>query len=161
MGLEWGQIVTQIIGFLLAVWILKKFAWKPLLGLLEERRQKIKSEFDNIEVERKKADSLKLQFDNQLKEIDAIGRLKIQEAIREGQKLANEIKENARKEAKGIREKAEGELVRDIAKAKVQLRNDLINITISTTEKLLKEKLDERKQRELINRFINEVEDSR
>ena len=158
MNLEWGQVITQIIGFLVALWILKKFAWKPLLGILEERREKIKSEFDNIEVERKKADNLKVQLDRHLKEIDTTARQKIQEAIKEGQKIANEIKENARQDAKGIRDKARDELERDIAKAKVQLKNDLINITMRTTEKMIREQLDEKKQKELDSRFIDEVE---
>ena len=53
MGLELGQIITHIIGFVIAVIVLKKFAWKPILSMLEERRNKIKSEFDSIKEEHK------------------------------------------------------------------------------------------------------------
>ena len=39
------QVVTQILGFLLMVWILRRYAWGPLIGMLEARREKIAGEF--------------------------------------------------------------------------------------------------------------------
>lgn len=157
MGLEIGQIVTHIIGFLIAVFLLKKFAWKPLLSILEERRSKIKSEFDNIDKEKKKVDDLLSDYETKLKEIDSLARVKIQEAAREGQKLANEIKENARRDSKEILTRAREEIQRDVDKAKVQLKNDLVNMTIRAAEKLIKEKLDEESDRKLIAEFIDSV----
>jgi F-type H+-transporting ATPase subunit b len=157
MGLEIGQIVTHIIGFLIAVLLLKKFAWKPLLSILEQRRSKIKSEFDKIDKEKKKVDDLVSDYQTKLKEIDSLARVKIQEAAREGQKLANEIKENARGESKEILTRAREEIQMDVDKAKVQLKNDLVNMTMRAAEKLIRERLDEEKDRELIARFIEEV----
>jgi F-type H+-transporting ATPase subunit b len=157
MGLEFGQIVTQIIGFLIAVIILKKFAWKPLLSMLEERRNKIKAEFDNIGEERKKTEKLSADYQTKLKEIDSLARVKIQEAAREGQKMANEIKESARKEAKEIVNKTREELGRDLEKAKVQLRDDVVNMTLQLTEKLIAEKLDEKKDKQMVERFVDEM----
>jgi F-type H+-transporting ATPase subunit b len=157
MGLEIGQIVTHIIGFLIAVFLLKKFAWKPLLSILEERRSKIKSEFDNIDKEKEKVEGLLSDYQTKLKEIDSLARVKIQEAARDGQKLANEIKENARKESKDILAKAREEIQMDVDKAKVQLRDDLVNMTIRAAEKLIREKLDEEKDKKLIAEFIDTV----
>jgi len=157
MGLEIGQIVTQIIGFLIAVFLLKKFAWKPLLSILEERRSKIKSEFDNIDKEKKKVEDLLSLYQTKLKEIDSLARVKIQEAAREGQKMANEIKENARKESKDILTKGREEIQRDVDKAKVQLKNDLVNMTMRVAEKLIRERLDEEKDKKLIAEFIDSI----
>ncbi|MCK4427967.1 MAG: F0F1 ATP synthase subunit B [candidate division Zixibacteria bacterium] len=157
MGLEIGQIVTHIIGFLIAVLLLKKFAWKPLLSILEERRSKIKSEFDNIDEEKKKVEDLVSDYQTKLKEIDSLARVKIQEAARDGQKLANEIKENARGESKDILTRAREEIQMDVDKAKVQLKNDLVNMTIRATEKLIRERLDEEKDKKLIAEFIDAV----
>lgn len=157
MGLEFGQIITQIIGFLLAVILLKKFAWKPLLSMLEERRKKIKAEFDNIGEERKKVEELFADYQAKLKEIDALARVRIQESAREGQKLANEIKESARKEAKEIVTKTREDILRDVEKAKVQLRDDVVNMTLHLTEKLIGEKLDAEKDKELVAQFVDEL----
>lgn len=157
MGLEFGQIVTHIIGFVIAVIILKKFAWKPLLSMLEERRGKIKSEFDSIEQERKKTEKLYSDYQTKLKEIDSLARAKIQEAAREGQNLANEIKENARGEAKQIVTRTREDIQRDLDKAKVQLRDDVVNITLHLAEKLIQEKLDQEKDRQLVAQFVDEM----
>jgi len=157
MGLEIGQIVTQIIGFLIAVILLKKFAWKPLLSILEQRRAKIKSEFDNIDKEKQKVSDLLSDYQTKLKEIDALARVKIQEAAQEGQKMANEIKENARKESKDILNKARDQIQRDMDQAKVQLKNDLVNMTMRVAEKLIAERLDEEKDKKLIAEFIDAV----
>ena len=161
MGLELGQIVTHIIGFVIAVVILKRFAWKPLLSMLEERRSKIKSEFDSIKEERKKAEELNSDYQTKLKEIDSLARTRIQEAAREGQSLANEIKEEARQEAKQIVARTREEIQRDLDKAKVQLRDDMVNITLQLTERMIEEKLDQEKDRQLITRFVDEMKEGR
>lgn len=54
LDLDLGQIIVQIIGFLAMLWILKRYGWKPLLDLLDARRQKIQSEFDSIEEKKEK-----------------------------------------------------------------------------------------------------------
>ncbi len=157
MSLELGQIITQIIGFLIAIVILKKFAWKPLLSMLEERRNKIKSEFAAIEEERKKTEKLNADYQSKLKDIDSLSRVKIQEAAQEGQIMANQIKEIARNEAKEIVTKAREDIGRDVEKAKVQLRDDVVNLTLQITEKLMGEKLDAEKDKKLVARFIDEM----
>ena len=48
------QVVTQILGFLLMVWILRRYAWGPVMSMLEARREKIAGEF-------KEADRLKAE----------------------------------------------------------------------------------------------------
>ena len=52
MNLEWQQILTHLLGFAIAVWLLKRYAWGPLLSIMEERRNKIVDEFKHIEDEK-------------------------------------------------------------------------------------------------------------
>jgi len=158
LGLKLSELLTQIVGFLLAVWILKRFAWKPLLGMLEQRSARIKSDLDEAEQTRKKAGELLLEYQRQLKEIDATARQKIQEAMAEGNRVAAEIREQSRIEAKEIISKARDELARDVAKAKVELRNDMVKMSLLATEKIINEKLDDEKHRQLIVKFLDEVE---
>jgi len=155
---KWQMLLTHAVGFIIALWILKKFAWTPIMNLLEERRQKIQSDFDQAAEDRKKSEELLGEYEAKLKDIDAEARVKIQEAVREGQKVASEIKENAREDAKNLIERAKSELARDVDKARVQLKEDLVGMTLAATEKLIVEKLDEQKHRQLISSFIDEVE---
>jgi len=158
MDLEFGQIVTQIIGFLLALWLLKKFAWKPLLGMLEQRRSRIKSEFADIDTKKGKMEKLVSDYEVKLKEIDSLTRARLQEAAKEGQQMASEIKENARKEASAMISRAKEELQREVNKAKVELKDEMVNMTIKVTEKMIAEKLDREKHKRLISDFIDELE---
>ena len=158
MGLEFGQIITQIFGFLVALWLLKKFAWKPLLGMLEQRRSKIKSEFESIDKEKDRMEKLVSDYESKLKEIDSLTRVKLQEAAKEGQEMAAEIKENARKEASAMISRAKEELQREVDKAKVELKDEIITMTLKATERIIAEKLDEEKHKGLISDFIDELE---
>lgn len=158
LGIKLPELLTQIVGFLLAVWILKRFAWKPLLGMLEQRRARIKADLEEAELTKKKAAEILADYQRQLKEIDATARLKIQEAISEGNRVAAEIREQSRLEAKDIISKARDELARDIAKAKVELRNDMVRMSLLATEKIINEKLDDEKHQQLIAKFLDEVE---
>jgi F-type H+-transporting ATPase subunit b len=158
MDVSIQQLLTHAVGFLITVWILKKFAWGPLLALLEERRKKISDEFETIEEEKKKIDNLSAEYQAKLKDIDAERRAKLVEAVNEGKQIAQKIEAEARDKAQEIHNKAKTDIERDIAKAKVQLKDEMITITMSAAEKILKEKLDDTKHRELIGRFIEGVE---
>lgn len=158
ISIEWQQLLTHTLGFLITLWVLKKFAWGPLLALLEERRQKIIDEFDNIEKEKETTETLKVEYENKLKNIEAERRQKIAEAANEANKMASDIKMSAQIEARGIVSRTNEQLERDIASAKVQLKEDMVSITLAAAEKILHEKLDEAKERQLVSGFIDGIE---
>ena len=158
MSLELQQVITHIVGFLITVWLLKKFAWKPLLGMMDERRQKIVDEFDNIDKEKEATEKLKSEYDNKLKNIEGVRRQKIAEAANEANKMASDIKMSAQVEARGIVNRTNEQLQRDIASAKVQLKEDMVSITLAAAEKILHEKLDRSKERQLVSGFIDGIE---
>ena len=158
MELNLQLILTHIIGFVITVVILKKFAWGPLMGILEERRQKIKSEFDNIEAGKAEVADIKADLEGKLKDIDNLSRQRLTEAVNEGQRIAAEIKEDGRKEAKDIITRAKEELQRDVEKARAALKEDMVSITIAAAEKVISARLDESENRRLVADFIDNVE---
>lgn len=158
MDVEFAQIITHAVGFIIFVWVLKKFAWGPLLGLMEERRAKIKGEFDEIDRQKAEVAKVTADYEAKMKEIDAERRAKLVEAVDEGKKMATEIKTQAQEDARALHEKAKEDLQRDVDKAKVQLRDVMVNMTMTAAQKVIHEKLDDAKHRELISRFIQELE---
>lgn len=158
MNIQWQLLLTHAIGFLITLWILKKFAWRPLLAVMEERRQKIIGEFKKIEDDRADVQQLAAQYEAKLKEIDAERRAKLVEAVNEGKALAEEIKSTAHAEARQITERAKGEIQQDIAKARVQLKNDMVSLTVAAAEKIIHEELDDEKHRRLIGEYIDKLE---
>jgi len=151
------QVATQVLGFLLLLWGLRKWAWGPVLGLLEERRKKIADAF--ADAERRKADALELKarYELELRGIDAQARQRIQQAVAEGQKVAGEIRAQAQAEAQQRMQRAEDEIGREREKAKEQLKEQIIDLAMRSAEKILREELDEKKQRKLAGEFIDEV----
>lgn len=158
ISLEWQQLLTHALGFLLTLWVLKKFAWGPLLNLMDERRNKIKDEFDNIELKKAETDKVKAEYENRLRNIEVERRQKIAEAVHEANKLASDIKIDAQQEARGIIERTNEQVEHDIAKAKVQLKEEMVSITLAAAQKILHEKLDDAKERQLIGQFIDNIE---
>jgi len=154
---ELPQLVTHAVGFLITFLLLKKYAWAPLLKLMEDRRNKIADEFKAIEDEKVKVDSLTAEYEGKLKDIDTERRQKLVEAVDEGKKIAEELKAQGN-EAKPITEKAKSEIERDVAKARVALKDDMVAMTMTATEKIIMERLDDAKHRELIGSFIDNLE---
>jgi len=151
------MVGTQILGFLLLLWGLSKWAWGPLTAQLEARRQKIAGEFAEAERRQLAADALKVKLEQDLRGIDAQARAKLQEAVGEGQKVAGEIRAQAQKEAQDRMARAEDEMMREREKAKELLKEQVIGLSIATAEKILKTKLDDPAQRKLAAQFIDEV----
>jgi F-type H+-transporting ATPase subunit b len=155
------QVLTQIVGFLIFLWLIRKFAWGPVLETLENRRQKIAADLAHAEKEKQDAAALKSEFDRQIKGIDAQARVKIQEAVAEGQKLAAEIKADAQAQARARLERAEAEVESERVSAQKALREDIAKMAVLGAEKILRKKLDEAEQRRLIAEFIVDVKEAR
>ena len=155
------QVITQILGFLIMLWVLRQFAWAPVLKMLEDRRQKIAGEFAEAERRQKDADAAKAKFEQELRGIDALKRQALTEAVAEGQKVAGEIRQQANTEAAARLERAQDEIAREREKAKEIVKQQMIALSLRAAEKILREKLDESHQRKLIGEFIDEVSATR
>jgi len=158
IDIQWQQLLTHALGFLITLWVLKKYAWRPLLALMEDRRNKIVEEFKEIDNEKARVAQLTAEYEGKLHDIENERRAKLVEAVDEGKKVAAEIKANAQQEVKDLHAKAKADLERDIDKAKVQLRDEMVVITMTAAEKIISEKLDDAKHRELIGKYIEELE---
>ena len=151
------QVATQIIGFLLMVWILRRFAWGPVVRTLEARREKIAGEFEKAERREAEAQALKALYEQDLRGIEAQARQRIQQAVAEGQKVAAEIRTQAQGEAQQRLQRAEDEIAREREKAKEVLKENIINLAMRSAEKILRQKVDDAAQRKLASEFIDEV----
>ena len=148
---------TQILGFLVLLWALRQWAWGPVLRALEQRRQGIAGEYAEAERRRNEADQLKAKYDQELRGLEAQARARLQEGIAEGQRIAGEIKAQAQREAQERLQRAEDEVARERDKAREQLKQQVVGLSIRTAEKILREKLDDPAQRKLAAEFIDEV----
>ncbi len=152
-------LITQMIGFGIVFLVLKRYAWGPILGMLEERRIRITNEIKASEDLRREAEELKAEYENQLKTIEAQARQRIQEAIAEGQKVSEEIRNQAFQEAEAITEKAKANLEMEFKKARVELRAEIVALAVGGAERLLQEELDSEEHRNLVDRFLTDLQE--
>lgn len=158
MDIQWKLVFTQVVAFLIVLWVLRKYAWGKLLGLIDERREHIASEFDQIEKGKEDVETLKVKYQQELAEIDTTARARIQEAVSEANDLAATIKEEARKEAVALRVKTNQDIEMELDKANVALRDRMVGAVIVATEKLIRERLDSDKHKKLISDFLAEID---
>lgn len=154
MKIEIGQVFTQILAFLIMYWVMKRYAWKPILKLLDDRRHKIKSDFDSIDEQKEKIDALIQEYKTKLKQIDVESHKKLQEAIEEGRKIQNKIQSDAHDQAKQILMKAEEDVKREMDQAKIALKKDVAKMAIQATEKILESQLTSEKKEKILNEFV-------
>lgn len=151
-------VLTQILGFLVLVWILGRYAWGPVVAQLEARRSRIAAEFDEAARRQREADALKAKYEQDLRDIESQARQLKLEAVTQGQRVAAEIKAQAQADATARMARADEEIVHDQERAREMLKRQVAALSIRTAEKILRSKLDEPGQRALVERFIDEVD---
>lgn len=157
MDLIASQIISQIIAFLIMLWILKKFAFKPIMRILEERKKKIEKEFLLIDEGKLELEKSKKEFQKKVDHLDDLAKEKMNDHINKGHEIALEIENKAREHAKVILSKAKVNAERELSNAKSNLKNDLIELTFDALHQILKNKLDIETQRKMVTEFFDEV----
>lgn len=158
MKIQIGQVVSQIIAFLLMLWILSRYAWKPILKTLDDRKNKILSDTNAVEEQKKHADDLLAEYRAKLSALDAEAQAKFQEVIDEAKAHAQTIQNEAHQSARNILAKAQSDMQKEIMLARVQMKNELVAISLAATEKILQGGLDKEKQKQLLSDIIEKVE---
>jgi len=154
-------LVTNVIAFLILVWVLAKYAWGPMMSVLDQRRDKIKSEYDAAATKLGEAEQLRQDYDSKLAEIKALERERLQEAVKRGEEIAGRLEQDARDKAGDFMTRAEAELDREVGAARLELREQVVTMALAAAEKVVKEKLDEAKHREIVEDFIQHRGDDR
>ncbi len=153
-----GETVTQLCAFVIFFWIMKKYAWKPLLNVLDERQKTIEGEFEDIRQKQVKVDQMRSEYEAHLEKIESEARVKIQEAINEGRRVAAELTESARNESIAMKEQAQRNIELEMNKARIELRDKIVSMTVDASEQLIREKMDADMSQRLVNAFMDDLE---
>jgi len=153
-----NEIIAQVLSFLFLLFILRIFAWKKILALLDERRDRIASELKNIGEAKSEIERLKSEYAVMLDKIEETADLRIEEAAAEGKKITEEIRKKANEEAQGIINKAKDNIRYELSKAKEELKDEIIDLTIKATENIIEEKLTESQDKKLVEDFLDRLD---
>ncbi|MDH3710128.1 MAG: F0F1 ATP synthase subunit B [Cyclobacteriaceae bacterium] len=153
-----GLIFWQTVIFLALVFVLSKYAWKPMLNAVKERESSIEESL--AAAEKAKEEMSKLQSDNE-KLLDE-ARLERDKIIKEALATANNIKD----EAKTAASKISGKMIEDAKlainnekqAALTEMKNQVASLSLEIAERLLRQNLDDQpKQSQLVDQYLNDL----
>ncbi len=153
-----GLIIWMTIAFLIVLFVLKKYAWKPIMNALKEREDSIEESLRAADRAKEDMKALKLDNEKLLHEAkderDAI----LRDARKIKAKIIEEAKEAADKEADNIVESAKERIENEKKAALVEIKNTIATYSIEIAEKILREELkDKKKQEDYIKNLLKET----
>ena len=152
-----GLYIWTIITFLLLFYVLAKFAWKPLLSMLEERENLIKRSLSDAETAREELQKINLESEA----IITKARTDAQSILSDGKAAAEKIKEDtvakAKEEASKIREDAKQQIKAEKDRAISDIKKEVVDLSLNVAEKLIKKNISEKDNASLIEESLEKI----
>ena len=152
-----GLSIWTIVVFVLLLVILRKFAWGPILGAVQDREDHVRSTLELAASEREESTELLEQYRKQMLEARREAQDLIAKAKEMGVSVRKEIEEKARQEANVIMEKALESIEKEKEAALDELRQGSVDIALAAAGKLIGEELNQDKDRKLAVDFVNDL----
>jgi F-type H+-transporting ATPase subunit b len=154
LNINLNAVIINVLGFGILMVLLTNFLFKPVNKMLDERQQDIRVAYDKIEAEQREMQELKGEYEQRLAAIEAEARERIQNAIKEAQGMRDQIVAEANARSRDIVTRAEQEVEREKQQAMVAIREQVVDLALGATSKIIGDGLDDARQRKLITDFI-------
>ena len=156
LGLNLPQLIAQVVNFFVLLFILRLVAYKPILKMLDERKEKIAEGLNAAEIARAEAAAAQANIQDQLN----VARKDGQEIVANAQAIATRIQTDAREQSAQDREvaleRARSEIQQERDRAIAGLRSEFADITVSAAEKVINQSLDRRAHQRVIDETLAE-----
>jgi F-type H+-transporting ATPase subunit b len=159
LGINLGLLVSQIFNFTLLAVLLYFVAYKPILRMLDERSARIKKGLDDAELASKRAAEMEQEFERRMVEARKEGQEIVAQATQMSEKARQDILEKAREESRAQVERAKEEIARERELAMAELRQQVAELSLLISEKVVGATLDEQRHRQLIAEFLEQTEE--
>lgn len=152
-----GDMFATLFFFVLLIVLLRKFAWGPLLKIMEEREQFVANEIKEAEKSRKEAEKAARKAEERLGQTREEARKIIEEAKAAGIKQEQDIIEAAQAEAERMVQNAQKEIQHEKEKALQDLQEQVASLSVLIASKVIEKELSEEEQQRLIDEYIEEI----
>lgn len=154
IGFDWPVAVANLINFIIIFFVLKKFAFKPIQKVVNERQEKIEKGIKDAE---KAEASLSAAEKTKEKKIEE-ARMRANQIIATAQKKSDDIMDETQTKATRVREQIirDGEQAVEESKKKIKkdVEKEMSNLIVDGMEKVLKENMSEKAQKEYIKKSL-------
>ncbi len=159
LGINLGYLISQIVNFILLLVILRMFLYKPIVAMLDRRTEKIKTDLEEAEAARSKAEAARQEYEKQLEEAREERRSILAQATEQAEKMREDILTKARAEAQETVSKTQDEMEVLRRQTLIGAQDQIAELALAAAGKVVGESLDEKAHRRLIQEFIAEVGD--
>lgn len=152
--LNLGDIIVTVVFFTILMVLLKKFAWGPLMGVMDQRAQLIATEIEQAEKSRQESAKLLEEQRALLKEASENAQSIVENAKKQGETQREELITAARAEVNRMKESAALEIATEKEKAVAAVREEFVSLSIMAASKVLGKEISEEDNRALIEETI-------
>ena len=154
----WTALFT-LLNLVLTFLILKKFLFKPVNKMIDDRQKEVDDIFAEAEDAKQKAETMRADYDRKLAEAKETSAQIVSDATREANRRGEEIIRQARADADALREKAGADIALERKKALNEVKSDISRIALDIAEKVVERELNANDQDRLIESFLRDMED--
>jgi len=152
-----GLIFWTLVTFFVVAFVLRRVAWGPILQVVDQREKAIAASLESARRERQEAEKLLAEQKDAIQKARAEAAEMMRRNADDVEKLRIELVSKARAEAEAQKTDALREIASERAKAVAEVKSLAADLAVQIAEKLLNERLDEPKQRELAAQYLAEV----
>ncbi|MGI6119948.1 MAG: F0F1 ATP synthase subunit B [Desulfosporosinus sp.] len=150
-------MLCTLFSFILLVWLLSKFAWGPLMRIMEARRDNIENMLAHAENERQQAEAIKREYQEEMQKARQEAQEVIAKATKVSEARAKEILAASQEEAEKIKKAALTDIERERDRAIADVKAQVVDLSVLVAEKIIRQNLDLKGQGKMIEQFIQEV----
>ncbi len=158
LGINPLLLIAQIVNFLILLWILNRFLYKPILKLFKDRSTKIETGIKTAEDLKRQAAEAEERHRQYLDEAKKEAHRIIEQATKLGDEEKKKIIEMANEEAKKIVERTMQEIAVEKQNIMADIKKEVGEMVVELSASMIKKRMDEKTQRALIEEAIKEVE---
>lgn len=156
-GLHVGDMLVQLFFFIVLLVLIRKFAWGPIMNMMEKREEHVANEIDAAEASRSEAEKDREEAESRLKETKQEAQQIIEDAKNAGVRQQQDIVESAKNDADRMKKTAQEEIQNEKEKALQALQDKVASLSVLIASKVIEKELSEEDQESLINEYIKEV----
>jgi F-type H+-transporting ATPase subunit b len=157
LGINLGYFLFQVFNFCIVLVLLYAWAYKPILKMLENRKQKIAQGLEDARIASEARANAEEEARQIIAKAQAEANQKVREATDRADLAAREVLAKAEVDAAKIRDDARAEIAQDRDRVLADVRGQIAALSMAAAQRLIGEALDEKRQRALIDEFFSGV----
>ncbi len=157
MKINWFTLIAQVINFLVLMWLLKRYLYKPILKAIDERENKILSQLKDADAKMLEAEKERNEFDQKNKAFDKHKDEMMQKIILETNAEEQRLKEKARDEVNSLKTKLETAVIAEQEKRDYEITQKIMQEVVAITRKTLTDLSSVSLEEQSVNTFIQKI----